>query len=92
MSADNIPAFFEKAKTSPELQQKIAEIHHTAAQSAAEALAALSKESDSSFTAAEFLAAGQGELSEGEMSNVAGGGNFPTIGEILRNWPNKVRN
>jgi predicted ribosomally synthesized peptide with nif11-like leader len=83
MSANPIQAFFEKAKSSPELQQKITEIHHTAAQSTAEALAALSEESGSPFTAEEFLAetrlAASEELSEEELGNTAGGISFQTM-------------
>ena len=73
MSADNIPAFFEKAKNSPELQLKIAEIPHTSAQAIAEALAALSNEAGSPFTAAEFLSAPERELSGDELARTAGG-------------------
>jgi predicted ribosomally synthesized peptide with nif11-like leader len=86
MSTENIRSFFERAKDSPELQRKVEAISGATAQSTAEALAALSQESEFPFTAEEFLIASrpaQGELSDEDMAAVAGGGLWDFITGIF---------
>lgn len=77
MSRENIPAFFDAVKNSPELQQRVGEIQAEAARLSANRMAELSTEAGTPFTAEEFLARGEGELSEMEMDAVAGGARRP---------------
>lgn len=76
MNSENIEAFFEKAKSHPELNQKISALDAAAPQVAAESLAQLSREAGHPFTAEEFLEytqAKNSELADSDLSSVAGG-------------------
>lgn len=70
MSADtNVSAFFAKLNENPDLRAKVAEIMQTSAKKTAEAFAGLSRETQTPFTAEEFLlstARGGEEASSGQ--------------------------
>ena len=73
MNTDNITAFLAKAQSDEALAAKVATIQSEAAASIAAALARLSQEAGTPFTAEEFLAAQQAALSDEALEQVAGG-------------------
>lgn len=91
MSTDNIQTFLDTVKSRPELQVRVAEIHHRAAATAAEELARLAAEIGTPFTAAELLASDptQAELSDQDLAAIAGGGNVIVKKEDA---PNAIQN
>jgi len=79
--------FFAKIAEDPELQKQVADISHPEIDKAAEALATIAQQAGFSLTAADFLPA-DGELSEAELSGVAGGapGDVHLYKEGGRDW------
>jgi len=86
MSTDNIRTFLDKASTDSALQAQVAEAYRAAQQATAEALAQLSTETDTPFTADEFLAAQTAEISEKDLEGVAGGAG---LGNFLHGGPRR---
>ena len=79
--------FFAKVAEDPELQKQVADISHPEVEKAAEAIAEIARNAGYSLTAADFLPA-DGELSEAELSGVAGGapGDVHLYKEGGRDW------
>lgn len=79
--------FFAKIAADPELQKQVADISHPEVEKAAESLAAIAQQAGFALTAADFLPE-NGELSEAELSGVAGGapGDVHLYKEGGRDW------
>ena len=73
MSTPNLSDFLNLAMEDPALIERIVAIHAGNARRLAEALAALSQEAGTPFTAGEFLAVEAQALSDAELEGVAGG-------------------
>lgn len=73
MSTENISKFAEATAADPSLRAKVEALYAEASRASAEQLAALSIELGIPFTAEEYLANASGELSESDLSHVAGG-------------------
>lgn len=73
MSTASLSDFLNRAMEDPALIDRIAAIHAEKAQRLAEALAALSQEAGTPFTAEEFLAVEAQALSDAELEGIAGG-------------------
>lgn len=73
MSSENISKFAEAVAANPSLRAKVETLYIETSRASAEQLAALSVELGIPFTAEEYLANTTGELSESDLSNVAGG-------------------
>jgi len=73
MSTENIAKFTEAAAADSALRAKVEALYAEASLASAEQLAALSVELGIPFTAEEYLAKANGELSESDLANLAGG-------------------
>jgi predicted ribosomally synthesized peptide with nif11-like leader len=77
MSNANITAFQEKVRQSPELQARLAKIQQQIARNTAEEIARIAQEIGTPFAAEDLLT--DAELSDQELSGVAGGSHMTTI-------------
>lgn len=84
MSTENIRLFFERAKTDAPLREKIAEISRQPGHSKNEALAQLSAQVGTPFTAEEFIGGSPklGQLTDADLETVVGGVNTGTYDEM----------
>lgn len=73
MSTDNISAFIDKIQTDIALREKVSALYAEADQAMADALARLAIEAGTPLTAEEILSQLQPELSEADLSGIAGG-------------------
>ena len=87
MSAENVKAFFGKVEGDKDLQEKLAAAKGQEEEAALAEVVKIAADAGFEFTSAELAEAleAEGELSEDELKQVAGGGGCP------RGWDNRCK-